>query len=92
MHIDIFNNDAFGVAHLTEAINMAPHQPQRLAQLGLFAEERISTTSVSIESVGSTINLVPAAQRGAPDPGRVQTRFGDDHSGYPFIGSLGNGY
>jgi len=71
MHIDIFNNDAFGVVSLTKAITSVAHQPQRLAELGLFSEEGISTTSVSIESVGSTINLVPAAQRGAP--GRPMT-------------------
>lgn len=66
MHMDIFNNDAFSVVNLTNAIEHVPHQPQRLAQLGIFTEEGITTTSVSLESVGSTISLVPAASRGAP--------------------------
>ena len=66
MHMDIFNNDAFGVTALTKAIEDVPHQPQRLAQLGIFTEEGISTTSVSLEGIGSTISLVPAAQRGSP--------------------------
>lgn len=66
MHFDIFNNDAFSVSQLSRAMVDIPHQPQRLAQLGLFAEEGISTTSMSIESVGSTISLVPSASRGAP--------------------------
>jgi hypothetical protein len=66
MHMDVFNGDAFSVVSLTKAIQDVPHQPTRLAQLGLFSEEGISTTSLSIESVGSTISLVPSAARGAP--------------------------
>lgn len=71
MHFDIFNNDAFSVSQLSRAMVDLPHQPQRLAQLGLFSEEGISTTSVSIERIGSTINLVPSAARGTP--GRPMT-------------------
>ena len=71
MHMDIFNNDAFSVLSLTRAIENVPHQPQRLSQLGVFTEEGITTTSVSLESIGSTISLVPAGQRGAP--GRPMT-------------------
>ena len=66
MHMDIFNNDAFSVTSLTLAIQNVPHQPQRLSELRLFSEEGIATTSVSLESMGSTISLVPAASRGAP--------------------------
>lgn len=66
MHFDIFNNDAFSVSQLSRTMVDLPHQPQRLAQLGLFSEEGISTTSVSIERVGSTISLVPSAARGVP--------------------------
>lgn len=71
MHMDIFNNDAFSVTNLTLAIQNVPHQPQRLSELRLFSEEGIPTTSVSLESMGSTISLVPAASRGAP--GRPMT-------------------
>lgn len=71
MHFDIFNNDAFSVSQLSRAMVDLPHQPQRLSQLGLFSEEGISTTSVSIERIGSSISLVPAGSRGAP--GRPMT-------------------
>lgn len=71
MHMDIFNNDAFSVVNLTKAMEDVPHQPQRLAEIGLFSEEGITTTSVSLESIGSTISLVPSAQRGSP--GRPMT-------------------
>lgn len=66
MHFDVFNNDAFSVSQLTKAINDLPHVPGRIGQTGLFTEEGISTTSVSIERQGLTLSLVPSAQRGAP--------------------------
>lgn len=66
MHMDIFNNDAFSVSSLTKAIIDTPYVPTRLAALGIFSEEGIQTTSMSIESVGSTLTLVPSAARGSP--------------------------
>ena len=71
MHLDIFKNDAFSLSNLTTAITNVPFQPQRIAQLGLFTESGIATTSMSLESVGSSISLVPSASRGAP--GRPMT-------------------
>lgn len=64
--LDIFNNDAFGVTSLTKAINDTPHVPGRIAELGLFSEEGITTTSLMIEKMGTTLSLVPNGQRGAP--------------------------
>lgn len=69
--LDIFNDDAFGLVSMTEAINDTPHQPGRLGQLGLFAEDGITTTALQIEQQGTTISLVPAGQRG--QSGRVET-------------------
>lgn len=69
--LDIFNDDAFSVTNLTKAINDAPHQPSRIGQLGWFSEEGISSTSVMIEKVGTTLSLVPTAQRGSS--GAVKT-------------------
>lgn len=62
--LDIFNGDAFSIQSLTKAINDTPHMPTRLADLGLFQEESITTTMVSIEKVGTTLSLVPAGERG----------------------------
>lgn len=64
--LDIFNNDAFSVQSLTKAINDTPYQPMLLGEMGLFSEEGITTTAVSIERQGTTISLIPAATRGAP--------------------------
>lgn len=64
--LNIFENDAFSVVSLTKAINDVPYQPKRLAQLGWFSEEGITTTSMSLERQGSVISLIPAGSRGAP--------------------------
>lgn len=64
--LDIFNDDAFSMVSLTKAINTGDHLPQRLAELGLFSEEGITTTSAMIEQKGNTLSLVPAGTRGAP--------------------------
>ena len=65
MHMDIFNDDAFSVVSLTKAVEDTPFVPGRVGQLGIFSEEGVSTTSISIEKVGSTVSLVPAASRGS---------------------------
>lgn len=65
MHFNIFEDQAFSLASLTDAINDLPHVPGRLGQLGLFVEKPVSTTTVSIERVGQTLQLVPSAPRGA---------------------------
>ncbi len=66
--LDIFNDDAFSLVSLTKAINEQPYVPGRIGALGLFSEEGINTTSVSVEYDGATLSLVPAGQRGAPAP------------------------
>lgn len=64
--MDIFDNDAFSTVSLTKAINTSPYSPQRLAELNLFSEEGMTTTTASIELRGNTLSLVPAGQRGSP--------------------------
>ena len=64
--MDIFNDDAFSLSSLTAAINETPYVPGRLGALGLFEQEGINTTHLSIEKDGATLALVPAADRGAP--------------------------
>lgn len=63
--LNIFQNDAFSLQSLSLAINDAPHQPTRLAELGLFSEDSISTTMISVEKLGTTLSLVPAGVRGS---------------------------
>ena len=44
--LDIFNNNAFGVVSLTDAINKPLFAPGRLGQMGLFSERGVTTTTV----------------------------------------------
>ncbi|GLO24179.1 MULTISPECIES: major capsid protein [Pseudomonas] len=62
--IAIFEDDAFGVAALTAAINEQEYVPGRLAALGLFEEEGVSTLTVQIEKDGDKLALVPSGERG----------------------------
>ncbi|MEX7554480.1 major capsid protein [Pseudomonas monteilii] len=62
--IAIFQDDAFGVAALTAAINDQEYVPGRLAALGLFQEEGVATLTVQIEKDGDTLALVPTGERG----------------------------
>jgi hypothetical protein len=63
--LDIFNNDAFSVMNLTQAINDQPHQPTRLGEMGLFESSGISTTSLMVERKGNTLQLVQTSPRGS---------------------------
>lgn len=65
MHFDILNDDAFSLSQLTLALNDLKHVPGRIGELGLFSEQGIATTSVSIERVGQTVKLVASAPRGS---------------------------
>lgn len=64
--LDIFNNDAFSVLSLTDAVNAIPFAPQRISGMGLFEEQGIYTTSVAIEEQTGSLSLIPNKQRGAP--------------------------
>lgn len=80
MHLDIFNDDAFSVSNLTAAINEQPHVPGRIGELGLFQEEGVTTTTVTIEYNQGGLSLVPVGERGQPvspqaRDGRVMRSF-----------------
>ena len=59
MHTDVFKDDAFSVVSLTKAIEDTPFVPGRVGQLGIFAEEGVSTTSISIEKVAAPYRWCP---------------------------------
>lgn len=63
--LDAFNTDAFSVVSLTQAINLLPHKPMRIEQMGIFEEEGVETTSIMVEERAGTLGLVPTARRGA---------------------------
>jgi len=64
--LDIFNNDAFGVTRMTQAINDISPVPGRIQSLGLFNTDRVDTTTITIEKKGDILALVPPTPRGGP--------------------------
>lgn len=72
---NVFKSDLFRTTSLTAAINADEQPPQRLAELGLFEEAGVRTTSVVIERKGSVLQIVPAKARGSdPTPMRDPSR------------------
>jgi hypothetical protein len=64
--MNVFDTDVFTLQSLTAAINEVEYKPRRLAELGLFDESGINTTSAMVERDGMQLGLVPAKERGAP--------------------------
>ena len=72
--LDIFNNDAFSVINLTQAINDQPHQPTKLGDMRLFEESGINTTSLMVERKGNTLQLVQTSPRGSIGLGKEDNK------------------
>lgn len=64
--LDIFNDDAFSVTNLTDAINEISFVPGRIGELGLFFTEPVDTTTIAVEKKGDILVLVPPTPRGGP--------------------------
>ena len=72
----IFENDAFSVTNLTDAIIDKPRVPTLLGSLGIFREKGMFGTTAVIERKGAQINLVPTAERGGVrQPGQAGKRI-----------------
>lgn len=63
MDLGIFDSDKFALQELTAAVNEAPALPSRLAELGLFQEEGVMTTTVVVEKDTDTLTLLPNKSR-----------------------------
>lgn len=64
--LDVFNNNAFGVVPLTDAINDLKFVPGYIGRSGLFSTTSVATTSIAIEKKGNILVLVPPSPRGGP--------------------------
>lgn len=78
--IALLNDDAFSLSSLTAAINDTLFVPARIASLGLFEEEGVTTTTVQIEKDGETLALVESKPRG----GSGQVVLGTKRKMIPF--------
>lgn len=67
-HMDIFNNDAFSLVQMTQAIQKLPTVPSFLGGLGIFDEEGVDTNIVSVEQVGQTLQIIGTSDRGTAPP------------------------
>ena len=66
--LNIFDDDAFGVVEMSQAVNLVPNTYGRVTQMGIFAEKGITTTSVAVEYKNGKVTLVQSSERGAPAP------------------------
>lgn len=65
-HMDIFNNDAFKMGELIDAVEKVPYSPQLLGAMGLFRPRPVRTEFVSIEKRENTLAIIQTSERGAP--------------------------
>lgn len=64
--LDIFNQDAFSVVSLTDALRDVKPRPSRLGDMGLFQASSVATTTIAIERIGDILQLVAPTPRGGP--------------------------
>lgn len=62
--LDIFNDDAFGIVPLTDAIQKIKFVPGRIGQMGLFSVSSVSATTVAIEEKEGQLALISPSPRG----------------------------
>lgn len=64
MHDDIFNTDGFSMVSMTAAINKEKFRPGQISAAGIFDEDGVMTTTVSIEQREGKLALVEPSERG----------------------------
>ncbi len=63
---EIFDNDAFTMQSMTSRLIDMPHIPTRISELGIFENDGVRTSKVSVEKQKNTLVLVQTTERGAP--------------------------
>ncbi|MER2520952.1 MAG: major capsid protein [Bdellovibrionales bacterium] len=64
--INPFDAGGYGLAEMTQAINILPNITTRLGQLGLFRFDGVTQRSVLIEQSEGVLNLLPSVPLGGP--------------------------
>lgn len=64
--MDIFNSDPFSLQSMTARVNKGTYRPGQISARGVFAEDGVSTTIVSVEERNGHLALVEPSQRGGP--------------------------
>ena len=63
---DIWDGDGFTIETLTAAINNEPYRPGQVSASGIFSEDGVTTTRISIEERNGKLSLVEPSARGGP--------------------------
>jgi hypothetical protein len=84
MEPDIWNGDGFTMESLTAAVNREPYRPGQVSATGIFDEDSVTTTVVSIELREGKLALVEPTERGGAgettdDEKRTKIPFEVDH-------------
>ena len=77
---DIWGGEGFTVESLTAAINNEPYRPGQVSASGIFEEDGVTTTRISIEQRDGKLSLVEPTKRGSSG----ETVGDDDRSLVPF--------
>ncbi|WP_027853847.1 major capsid protein [Marinobacterium litorale] len=72
--IDIFNDDAFKMVTLTDALNKTEFQPSLLRSMNIFTPRRVRTETVAIEEKNGVLNVIATSARGAPLEQKTKTK------------------
>ena len=63
---DIWSGDGFTIQSLTAAVNSVPYRPGQVSASGIFEEDGVTTTRVSVEMRDGKLSLVEPSARGGP--------------------------
>lgn len=75
------DGDPYSLESLTAAVNSVPYRPGQISASGLFDEDGVSTTMISIELRDGKLSLVEPSARG----GAGETTDDDNRKKVPFI-------
>jgi hypothetical protein len=64
--LDIFNDDAFSLTSLTDAIERTEYKPSFLGSLGIFSPRPIMGHTFGVEERDGFLTLISASERGTP--------------------------
>jgi hypothetical protein len=64
--LDIFNNNAFSMVAMTDAVNLVPNTYGRVGELNLFPNKPQRAHIVALEHKQGFITLIPSQERGGP--------------------------
>ncbi len=79
---DVFADDAFGFASLSQAVQNLPYVESRLGQLGLFSafEEGVDTNTVIIDETEGELKILTSRERGAPPERALKEKKAKAHA------------